>query len=364
MKKYVKLYKFCDRIEQGLRNRVTWHEIKYKYYDLINSMSLTGTLLSSRSFFLQMDLCNEYMNRLLKIRLSWIAEQLIYLETGKSVEIVSAAIFTEYITGAPTSILFIDVLDENVGSLFDHGYYQIDTTNLNFMPTITKHNYTNTLYKTHTDWDELVSLNDVKEDILQFVTGTNLVEFDNVVIAIFDIIASACIEYGSIDINDYSVTRIRFSSLNERCSDAITSSLKKLAKDHGIKLRYIYVIISDFIMHDVRTVFGRIDYLYSVVDNIKDIFRREIAYYNILLSDNESEKFELIDEYYTEFGEPFTVWQADKDYVFDEEHIDSVVYNRNMYCCIESHKATKEFDHSKWKSISAGTVWKNIKNFK
>lgn len=362
MKRYVKLYKYCDSIEHEFCNRKIWYEIKRGYCDLINKISMTGSLILNRSLFLQMDLCNEYMNRLLKIRSSWITEQLIYMETGKSVELASAAIYTEDVNGTNVSVLIVDVLDIDAKYLSSYGYQQIDEAGIKFTPAVTKHSYTNMLYKTYVDWNDLVSLNDVKEDVLQFVTETDLLEFENSVVAILDTIVSACTEYGNIIEDDTEC--INFGRLSDACLDSIACGLKKVTKDHNLKSRYVYAIISDFIMYDTRTVFGYVDHLYITVDNIMTIFKREVVYYDILLSDDESEKSELIDEYYIRFGEPFTVWQINKDYVFDEERMDSVVYNGEIYYCIESHRSTEYFDYSKWKSVDADTIEKNLMNFK
>ena len=327
-------------------------------------MSLTGTLLSSRLLFLQMDLCDEYMNRLLKIRLSWIAEQLIYMETGKSVEIASAAIYTEDVNGAIVSVLIVDVLDTDVSGLLDCGYCHVNMFTMNFLPSTIRYNYTNMLYKTYAGWHGFASICDAKEDIIEFVTETDVVEFVNIIISILDVIISTCMEYGNIDINDNSPERVSFNTPNNACLVAMTTNLRKLAKKHNLKSRHMCVVISDFIEYDTRTVFACIDHLYYIANSLMDIFEREIAYYDILFATDETEKLELIDEYYTKFGQPFTVWQTNKDYVFDDERMDSVVYNGEIYYCIESHKSTECFDYGKWKSVNADTVEKNLINFK
>lgn len=168
-------------------------------------------------------------------------------------------------------------------------------------------------------------------------------------------------DYGNIYIRDDCAERVDFNSPDGNCLVAITNNIRKLTNEHNLRLRHVYVIISDFIMYDVRTVFGCIEYLHGIVTRLMNIFEREKAFYDILLSDDESNKADLIDEYYTRFGEPFTVWESNKDYMFDEEHVDSVVYNGKIYFCLESHRSTDEFDYNKWKNVNAETYLENIK---
>lgn len=360
MKNYVTLYKYYDQFNKQIVGATT-------YCEFANNMTSTETELASRSLFLQMDLTNEYLNRLLKIRLVWLTERLIILETGKTVEIASAAMYHEDINGDTIPVLIVDVLDTDAEILLKHGYADMGELSTKSTPPSIRCNYTNMLYNTHTNsrcdfaFYHNFSVYDVKGDIFDFITKTDIREFETVVISILETIISTCMDYGNIYIRDDCAERVDFNSPDGNCLVAITNNIRKLTNEHNLRLRHVYVIISDFIMYDVRTVFGCIEYLHGIVTRLMNIFEREKAFYDILLSDDESNKADLIDEYYTRFGEPFTVWESNKDYMFDEEHVDSVVYNGKIYFCLESHRSTDEFDYNKWKNVNAETYLENIK---